>query len=339
MSKVLVTGASGFVGYHLIRRLLDRGDDVTCLVRSSSNTELLDQLDVRKARGDVTDRDSLARAIPGHDVVYHVAGCIRSFAYRTMFEINGAGPGNVARICAQQETPPRLVAVSSLAAAGPASRQHPKTENDPSHPISIYGRSKLLGEKMMRRYADRLAISIVRPGIVFGEADRSGLELFKPIARTRIHFSPGFRRKRYSVIHGTDLADLLILTCEHGTPITTSPRTPELAGRGIYFAACDEAPTFQEFGRMIGHALGCRYIVPLSFGPPMVYTVATIMELGGYMTGRPALLNRDKAHEGLSGPWWCANEKAKKELGFQIDVSLFERLKQTADWYREHKWL
>ena len=119
MAKVLVTGGSGFIGTHLVAALAARGDEVTCLVRKSSRMAP----SARGARlllGDVTDRESVAAAVAGQAIVYHLAGCTQALAPRHFYRVNQHGVANVARVCAGQTTPPVLVSVSSLAAAGPA---------------------------------------------------------------------------------------------------------------------------------------------------------------------------------------------------------------------------
>src|SRR5688572_12537625 len=119
MAKVLVTGASGFIGGHLAEELLCRGEQVRCLVRRTSQLDSLPSADVEFAFGDVTDADSVAAAVKGVDVVYHVAGLTRTFRKPQFWQVNELGTANVARACARQETPPVHVFVSSIAASGP----------------------------------------------------------------------------------------------------------------------------------------------------------------------------------------------------------------------------
>ena len=118
MAKVLVTGGSGFIGTHLVAALSARGDEVTCLVRKSSRLTGLRQPGVRLVYGDVTDRECLGAAVAGQDVVYHVAGRTQALVPRFFYQVNQHGVANVARACAGRTTPPVLVSVSSLAAAG-----------------------------------------------------------------------------------------------------------------------------------------------------------------------------------------------------------------------------
>ena len=109
MAKALVTGASGFIGMHLVDALVARGDEVTCLVRKSSKVERLQTLGVRLVTGDVTQPESLPDAVAGQDVVYHLAGRTMALKDRQFFEVNRRGVIHVAKACAGRETPPVMV--------------------------------------------------------------------------------------------------------------------------------------------------------------------------------------------------------------------------------------
>ena len=137
MATILVTGASGFIGSHLVRALLDQGHDVTCMARKSSKLDRLAGLPIRRADGDVTDAESLLRAVPGHDAVYHLAGLVKAIHVRQLYQVNCEGAANIARACAAQATPPSLLLVSSLAAMGPSSPRRPRLETDPPRPYRI----------------------------------------------------------------------------------------------------------------------------------------------------------------------------------------------------------
>jgi len=337
MAKVLVTGASGFVGSHLAAALCRQGDEVTCLVRKTSVVDRLRPLGVRLAHGDVTAPDSLPAAVAGNQTVYHLAGLTKAFGKKQLFEINEQGTANVARACAEQTTPPVLVVVSSLAAAGPSPDGRPRTESDPAEPVSNYGRSKLAGERAAERFADRTPITIVRPPIVFGEADRDCLGMFRAISRFRIHLVPTFRPRRYSLIHAADLAELLILASQRGSRLPGGA-TDGPSPHGYYFAACETHPTYAELGRMVAAALQRRVLV-LPTGPLGVRLAATFSEAVSRITRRPNILNFDKVREIRAGSWFCSAQAAADQLGYCPAAPLPDRLRQTAQWYRREGWL
>jgi nucleoside-diphosphate-sugar epimerase len=338
MAKVLVTGASGFIGTHLVPALVARGDDVSCLVRASSRTAPLSAAGARLVFGDVTNRETLPAAIAGKEIVFHVAGCTQALDPRHFYHVNQRGVANVAQLCAGQPNPPVLVTVSSLAAVGPAHNGRPKTEADRPMPVSHYGHSKRAGERAAEAFADRVPTTIVRPPIVLGENDRMGLPLFRSIARFGVHMSPGLEQRRFSLIHADDLVHLIILAADRGKRLP--PRgQPNPKGEGYYFAACELDPAYGDLGRMVAEALGRHLVVVIPTATPVVWMVAVAGEAISRMRNDPLFMNLDKAREITAGNWLCSAQAAETDLGFAVERPLLDRLRQTAEWYRAKKWL
>lgn len=339
MANVLVTGANGFIGSHLVESLLSRGDRVTCLVRKTSQLEWLRPLGVQLAFGDVTDFQSLSDPISGQEVVYHLAACPRSLRARQFYEVNQQGADNLARTCAEQENPPLLLLVSSLAAAQPARDGQPVSEGVASAPVSHYGRSKRAGELAVSRWADRVPVTIIRAGGVFGERDRGCLEMFKPIARLGMHFVPSWPTLGVSMIHAADLVKLLILAVERGSRIEHSGVDETHNWRGYYFAACDEYPDYVELGRLMGRALGRQRVFAVRIPRPFMWGMGVANEIVSHLRRRPAMLGLDKVREATAGLWFCSSKRAAEELGFSVSASLGDRFLQTVQWYRQVEWL
>jgi dihydroflavonol-4-reductase len=338
MVKALVTGASGFIGAHVAAALAARGDQLTCLVRKTSQVDHLQALGARLVFGDVADPDSLPAAVAGQQVVYHVAGCTRALTNWQFYEVNGRGMAHIAKACAALETPPVLICVSSLAAAGPAIEGRPRVESDLPAPVSHYGRSKRLGERAVESLAHRVPITIVRPPIVLGQHDRWGLPLFRSIIRLGIHLSPGWKPQRFSVIHAEDLAHLLILAAEQGRRLPPASQCGGSVGQGYYFAACEQDPTYPELGRLVAQSAGRRVLV-IPAGMRIVRTVAAASEVISRLRRKLASINLDKAREIAAGSWVCSAQVAKTELGFEVGAPLIERMRQTVEWYRQEGWL
>lgn len=335
MTHALVTGASGFIGAHLVRELMRRGHEVSCLVREHSDRSRLEPFTPRFVTGDVTDPTSISRALDGVDEVYHLAGVTKCLHVRNYARINEGGVANVSKCCAERDQPPVLVVVSSLAAAGPSSESKPRTESDTPNPVSNYGRSKLAGERAAMRFAADVPTTIVRPPIVLGSGDRDGLEMFKTIAKFGFHLAPGFHDDRVSVIHAEDLSKALMLAASQGRRVSTNPSD----ATGIYFAADGENPTYAELGRMIGRTLGRYHAWVIRSPKTAVWCIATFNELVSQVTRHPNILNLDKAREATAGSWTCSSEALNRDTGFVPDQSLYQRLAQTAQWYVEQGWL
>lgn len=339
MTRVLISGASGFIGTHLARAAMSRGYDVTCLVHRTAPSKRLDGQNLCRVCGDVTDRDSLAAAIRGQDIVFHLAGCVKALRPCRFYEVNAQGIRNIAEACARRTSPPVLIVVSSLAATGPSSPGRPRREGDPPRPVSHYGRSKLAGESAVRQFADCVPTTIVRPPVVFGEGDPATHELYRPIARFGIHVVPSWREYWLSLIHADDLAGLMLLAAKGGKRLPGSSRSSATPGEGCYFAACERDVTFAEWGRMIGDSLGRRQTRVLHVGPVIRWTVAGMATVVSRLSGRPWYFNLDKAREAGAGSWTCSPGAAVLDLGFKVAAPLRERIDQTVRWYRENGWL
>ena len=339
MAKILVTGASGFIGAHAAAALVARGDVVRCLVRRASRIERLEGLGVSLVYGDVCDRESLDAAVAGVEFVHHLAGLTRALSLEKLLSVNGVGVDHLAAACAAQSEPPVLVYVSSLAAAGPAQPGQPRTESQPPAPVSNYGQSKRAGELAARRWAGQIPITIVRPPIVFGGGDTDGLQLFRMIARRGVVLVPGMVNTRYSVIHVEDLVAGMLLAAERGARLPVAEDSPAPVGQGIYYVATNEQPTFEEFGEAIAKALRRRRVRCVHVPRPCLWMVAAVGELVGQVRGQAGLLNLDKYREASVGPWTCSSEKIRSTLGFSPAKPLEERLSETVQWYQREGWL
>jgi dihydroflavonol-4-reductase len=335
--SVLVTGASGFIGQHLVRRLIERGDRVSCLVRTTSRIDELRSSGARLIVGDATDRAGMKRALAEAqaDVVFHPAGLLKAVRTADFARVNAGGVESVAAACADRAERPALIVVSSLAASGPSAGDQPRVEGESPAPVSFYGRSKLAGELAAARHAGEMEITIVRPPIVFGPGDRGVLEMFRPIARSGLHVVPGRGERRVSLIHVADLVALLLLAAEKGERL----RPDEAPGQGVYFAAAEHDPTYAELGQAMARALGKKRATVVHMPGPIVRLVGLCGDSLGRVRQRAGWVNSDKMSEALAGSWMCSSAKAREQLGWFPAATLAERLRETAQWYRQAGWL
>ena len=332
MQTIFLTGGTGFIGRHLVDRLLARGCAVRCLMRSPDRAEHLRREGVRLVPGTLEDVDGWRADLAGCDAVIHAGGLVAARRRHDLFQVNGAAVGHLADACAACPTPPALVQLSSLAAAGPAPRRDlPRDEADAVAPVSVYGASKRAGEVELERRAERLPITILRPGIVFGEHDTKVAAMFQSIARFRLHVRMGFRDAPLSLIHATDLADLAVAAAHGGERLTTGA-----PGSGIYNACDDrEHATYGALGRKIARALGRSVLVvplPVTLAWPASFAVEAFWNL----LGQPSIVSPDKLREATAGSWAASAAKARGQLGFAPAAPLDARLRQTADWLRAH---
>jgi dihydroflavonol-4-reductase len=336
--SVLVTGASGFIGGRLVRGLIERHCRVFCLVRTNSRTDELRSAGAELVTGDVTDRASVARALAESQAgtVFHLAGLVKARSRDDFMRVNAGGVEAVAAACADRAGPPVLVVVSSLAAVGPCAADASRSEGDIPAPVSNYGRSKLAGEQAATRYGGAVPISIVRPPIVFGPGDRGVLEIFRPIARWGLHVVPGRGRGRYSLLYLDDLVEGLLLVAEKGERVS---RNASPGGQGIYFIAGEDRPTYTQLGQSIATALGNKPLVVMHLPGPLARLVGLSGDVMGCIRRRPGWVNSDKITEALAGSWTCSPAKARAQLGWSPGAALTDRLRETAQWYRQAGWL
>ena len=338
MQNVFVTGATGFIGRHLVNRLLRNQIQVHCLVRETSRVDHLQCDGVELVYGQLQDRSSYRAALEKCDTVFHVAGLRFGASVELLNQINGSACGILADACADLNKPPRLVYVSSLAAAGPPANGRPRIENDAPEPISNYGRSKRLGEVQLQERASELPITIVRPGIVFGPNDPAMASMYRSIYRFRLHFVIGFRyTPQLSLIHVDDLVDLLIATAKLGE--TLEPTHGDYSAKGIYFAVDDARhPSYKELGHEIAKSLDRGvFVLPMTqqFGGWMGHTLHAVSRL----SGKPCILDADKVREAIAPSWASSGLKAREQLGFQVAKPLNDRLRETGQWFIENNWI
>jgi dihydroflavonol-4-reductase len=331
--SVLVTGASGFIGGHLVRALIARGCGVSCLARSASHVDALRALGAQIIAGDITNRAEVARAISSSSAsfVFHLAGLVRAIGPGDYSRVNIGGVEAVAQACSEQADRPVLVLVSSLAAAGP-SGQRPTMETDTPLPVSNYGQSKLAGEQVAMRYADSLAITVVRPCVVFGAGDRGMYEVFRPIARTGLHVVGASGDTRLSLVAVPDLVDCLLRAAEQGERLI-----PDVLGHGVYFAAAEDV-SYAELGTAIARALSKPRPHMVRLPGWSMRTIGWFGDVTVQIRRRPAWLGSDKIREVLAGSWTCSAAKARQQLGWAPAAPLAQRLHETVQWYRDAQW-
>jgi nucleoside-diphosphate-sugar epimerase len=289
--------------------------------------------------GDVTEPECLPTALEGMDTVFHAAGILSAVRAAQLTRVNADGTWNIAQACAQRESSPVLVLVSSLAAAGPAAPGTIRDESLPPAPISTYGRSKRAAEQAAEAWADRVPTTIVRPGVVFGRWDRHMLPVFRLIANAGIHFIPTFAPPPLSVIDVDDLAQHLILAAEKGTRVGGRAGNGHSRPAGYYFACADEYPTYTDLGRMVGRAAGRRHVLLWHLAEPLPWLVGGIGQLSSFWTRRPSLVNLDKMTEAIVPSWASSPQASREDLGFTPKAPVEQQLRQTVAWYRKRRWL
>ncbi len=322
--KVLLTGASGFVGSHVLDALRAHGLDTAILLRPSSGKSLiashLSAVDVRT--GSIDDPQSLRQALTGITHVIHCAGATKARRNSEFYEINQIGTRNVVAAANTQKIS-RLIHISSLAAAGPATGEKPAREADPPRPVSEYGRSKLAGENEVRAGAAGEFV-ILRPPAVYGPRDAEFLRLFKAIKR---HVLPKTAQQPLSFVFVHDLAQAVLQCLGHSKVVGNT-----------YFVAARETADANVMAKEIAWQTG-TWTVPLPMPAALFWPICLAQEIMTRLTGKTSVLSLQKYAELRAPGWVCDPSRLENDTGFRCVTTLKTGIAQTYSWYRENHWL
>lgn len=323
--RVLVTGATGFIGSHLVEELLWKGYEVTALIRTSSDLRWLRGKQVEFIYGDLREGNNLPH-LGAFSYVFHLAGVTRVLRRRDFYRVNHGGTERLMAAVRKIEGIKRFVYLSSQAAAGPSSPENVRKEEDPPSPVSPYGESKLRGEEAVLSCRDEIPVTILRPCGVYGSRDVLMYEYFRMVSKG---FIPLIRKGPIflSLCFVDDLISALMLTI-----------TREHASGEIFFIADGEKYSLDFFADVISSALNVRSR-KIHIPACVAWIYAMVAEGWGFMRGTAAPFNRSKYAEAVQRNWVCDITKAKKVLGFRPRFRLEAGVKVTLQWYKDKGWL
>ncbi len=324
--NALVTGGTGFIGSHLVELLLNKGYSVRCLVRKTSDLAWLKDLPVEYVHGDLFDMDALRKAVSGVDYVYHSAGLTKAKKKEDYYKGNSDGTRNILEAVTGSTTLKRFVQISSQAAVGPSPTRAPIDETVEPHPITTYGRSKWKAEEECLSRMANIPITICRPPAVYGPRDKDIFEFFKTMSMG-LQPMVGFNHKLVSLVHVTDLVRGFVMAGE----------SEKSAGQ-TYFVSSKDCYGWKEIGEVTRKVIG-RYALRLRIPKSGVYSIAAIAELFASFSSKPALINFEKARDMVQNYWTCDSSKAKRDFGYEQQISLEEGIRTTVGWYRAMGWL
>ena len=318
---ILVTGATGFTGGKLARRLVAQGDTVRALVRDRSKARSLaaDGIDVRV--GELTSLNDVIAAARGCDQIHHIAAVFRTAGHPDSYyrEINVGGTQNVLEAARRLDCE-RVVHCSTGGVHGHIANP-PAGETYPFGPGDIYQRTKLEAELAASAAARRgQRVVIFRPGPIYGEGDLRFLKLYRPVARG-MFVMIGSGKPKLHMVHIDDLVDGILL-CS----------TSEAALGEIFILAGPQAPTLNEIVRHIAHSLGVpepRWRIPVW---PVEAAALLCESVCVPLRIDPPLHRRRVAFFTHHREFDCS--KAMRLLGYAPKVTPAEGIARTAEWYR-----
>jgi dihydroflavonol-4-reductase len=329
MPSVFVTGATGFIGSHLVEELRRRGyGDIRALVRSE--LKWLEGMEVEPVRGEIRDTPELRRALKDVDYVYHVGGVTRATDWKAFEDANVRATMALLDL-AREESPElkRFVVTSSLAAVGRCDVAV-ATEGVPMRPVSEYGRSKAEMERKLQRRMGNENLpptTIIRPPAVYGPREADIFTFFQTLSKGFAPIVGSGTEPALTLVHARDLVRGMIDAAESDVTI----------GR-TYFIGSERAYSWKEIIDAARSALGRRTLT-IPVPEVLVGAVGAASEFYGRVTGTYPPLNREKAREIRYACKICSSRRATRDFGYRQEIPLEDGIRETIEWYRAAGWL
>lgn len=330
--SILITGASGFVGSHLVDEALQRGMEVWAAVRPSSSRRYLQDERIHFIELDFSSEERLVQQLEGHafDYVVHAAGVTKCVHPDDFHRVNTEGTKHLVNAILKLKMPiKRFIYISTLGVFGAIREQKPFTEiNEHDNPLpnTAYGKSKLEAERYLDSIGNDFPYIILRPTGIYGPREKDYFLMVKSIAR-HLDFAAGFSRQDITFVYILDVVQAVFLAIDRGM----SGRKYFLTDGGVY-----QSDTFSD---LIRQELGNPWCVRLKAPLWLLRIITACGELVGRKTGKPIALNNDKYNILRQRNWRCNIEPTMDELGYHPHYKLEQGVKETVKWYCENHWL
>ena len=330
--KILITGASGFIGSFIVEEALKRGFETWAAVRKSSSREWLQNERIHFIELNLSSKAQLVEQLRGKDFDYvvHAAGVTKCLNKQDFHRINTEGTKHLVDALIELQMPlKRFVFISSLSIFGAIKEQQPYEEikeADTPQPNTEYGRSKLAAEQYLESVGSRVPYIILRPTGVYGPREKDYFIMAKSI-KGHSDFAVGFKRQDITFVYVKDVVQAVFLALDKGKN-----------GRK-YFLSDGQVYQSATFSNLIHEELGRPWWIRIT-APVWVLRIVTFFgEYIARMTGKVTALNNDKYNILKQRNWRCDIQPAIDELGYQPNYNLEQGVKETIQWYKDNGWL
>lgn len=326
--KVLITGASGFVGYHLIVTAIEQGLEVFAAVRPNSDISHLKDLDINYVNLNFNAVDELKAELEEKKYAYiiHAAGTTKAKTLQEYNRVNADYSRNLALAASLVDyTLEKFVFVSSLAAIGPIANFNVAINDDTvAHPVTFYGLSKKLAEEYLNKI-ENLPLVTVRPTAVYGPREKDIFILFKTINQGLEPYIGRFNQQ-LSFIYVKDLAEIIVRFL-----------TSEIVHKTYNIS---DGLSYNRYALANGlkkalHKKTLKMHIPLG----IIKGLASFMDTIYAKSTKTPTLNKEKIKELTAPNWACNIENLKKDLKFEPRYNLERGLEESVKWYKLNNWL
>lgn len=331
--KILITGASGFIGSFIVEQGLAQGHDVWAAVRGTSSRKYLQDKRINFIELNLDDagalRSQLSSAGVVFDVVIHAAGVTKCLDKSDFMRINCDGTKNlIEALDATGIKPKQFIYLSSLSIFGPVREKQPYTaicDSDIPQPNTAYGSSKLASEEYIKS-REALPYVIFRPTGVYGPRDRDYFQMAASIKR-HVDFSVGYKPQVITFIYVKDLVKAIYAAVEKGVT------------KRCYFVSEPTGYNSRSFSDCIQREMGVKTVLHIKAPLWFLKAVSVCAEALSRITKKPSTLNSDKYNIMKQRNWLCDTSLIERELDFRIDYPLEKGTEEMIKWYKENKWL
>lgn len=333
--KILITGASGFIGSFIVEKALEDGYETWAGVRKSSSKQYLSEPGIQFITLNFNDKSKLLEQLLEFkekygrwDYIVHCAGVTKSKDKKDFIKGNYWATRNLIESIQQADMmPDKFIYISSLSIFGPIHDHcyEPITEKDTPKPNTAYGESKIKTEEYIKAIPDFPYI-IMRPTGVYGPREKDYFLMLKSI-KQHLDFAVGFSRQDITFVYVKDVVQAIFLSLQKDVV------------RRSYFISDEGVYSSRNFSDLLQKELGIKHVLHIKCPFFVLKVISLLAEFFAKMFGKSSTLNSDKYKIMKQRNWRCDIAPLKAELGYKAQYPLERGVKEIVEWYKKEGWI